>query len=85
MFIQQPLRSKKTRSQEGAQVDAKLEASKAEAEAVANAIQEAYTQAAAQRVEDPPTSSEKSKSRIKVRDGPSPSKYPMADAPIREV
>ena len=53
-----------------AQVDAKLKASKAEAEAKANAIQEANAQAAAQRVEDPPTPSEKPKSGTKAHDDP---------------
>ena len=50
------------------QEDAKLAASGAEAEAIANATQEANAQAAAQRVEDPPTPSGKPKPRNKVRD-----------------
>ena len=53
-----------------------LKVSKAEAEA--NANQEANAQAAAQRVEDPPTTSEKLKSRKKLRDDPRLSKYSMA-------
>ena len=51
--------------------------SKAEAGAIANAIQEVYAQAAAQQVEDPPTPSEKSISKMIIRDGPRLLKCPM--------
>jgi len=61
---------KATEAKEAAKIqeDAKLAASEAEAEAIANATQEANAQAAAQRVEDPPTPSGKPKPRNKVRD-----------------